>query len=74
MARRTEQEKRELLSAGRSLTDDLAEIKRKGRSAFHKRDGTMDYPSLISFLNQINVLLGHPRKPFHPIQGDRFVL
>ena len=64
MARLSEEEKRELLSAGPSLSADLAKIKRRAGSPFHKSDGTVDYA----------VLLGHPRKPFRPIEGDRFLL
>lgn len=74
MARLSEEEKRELLSVGPSLSADLAKIKKRARSPFHKFDGTVDYVALTSFLNQINVLLGHPRKPFRPIVGDRFLL
>lgn len=74
MARLSEEEKRELLSVGPSLNADLAKIKRKGRSPFHRADGTVDYAALTSFLNQINLLLGHPRKNFRPIEGDRFLL
>jgi hypothetical protein len=74
MARLSEDEKRELLSAGPSLSADLAKIKKRARSPFHKSDGTVDYVGLTSFLNQINTLLGHPRKAFRPILGDKFLL
>jgi hypothetical protein len=74
MARLTEEEKRELLSVGPSLARCMASIKRGPRSPFHKSDGTVDYVALTSFLNQTNLLLGHPRKPFCPIEGDRFLL
>ena len=74
MARLTEREKRELLSVGPSLARSMARIKRRPRSSFHKADGTVNYAALISFLNQVNVLLGHPRKAFRPIEGDRFLL
>jgi hypothetical protein len=74
MARLSEEEKRELLSVGPSLSADLAKIKKMARSPFHKPDGTVDYAALTSFLNQMNVLLGHPRKAFRPILGDKFLL
>ena len=74
MARLTDAEKRELLSVGPSLARSMAEIKRGLRSDFHKSDGTVDYVALASFLNQTSALLGHPRKPFRPIEGDRFLL
>lgn len=74
MARLSEEEKRELLSIGPSLTADLAKVKKRERSRFHRPDGTVDYAALTSFLNQINVLLGHPRKAFRPILGDKFLL
>jgi hypothetical protein len=74
MARLSEAEKRELLSAGPSLAADLAKIKKKAGSAFRKPDGSANYASLTSFLNQMNILLGHPRKAFRPIRGDRFLL
>jgi hypothetical protein len=74
MARLSEEEKRELLSVGPSLTADLAKIKNQARSSSHKPDGTVDYVALTSFLNQMNVLLGHPRKAFRPILGDKFLL
>jgi hypothetical protein len=74
MTRLSEEEKRELLSVGPSLAADLAEIKKKARSPFRKADGTVDFAALTSFLNQMNVLLGHPRKAFRPIEGDRFLL
>ena len=74
MARLTDEEKRELLSVGPSLARCMAEIKRGLRSPFHKSDGTVDYVALASFLNQTSALLGHPRKPFRPIEGDRFLL
>jgi len=74
MARLSAEEKRELLSVGPSLSADLAKIKKRAGSPFHKSDGTVDYAALTSFLNQINVLLGHPRKPFRPILGDKFLL
>jgi hypothetical protein len=74
MARLSEEEKRELLSVGPSLSADLAKIKTRAGPPFRKPDGTIDYPALTSFLNQMNVLLGHPRKPFRPILGDKFLL
>ena len=74
MARLSEEEKREVLSAGPSLSADLEKIKTRAGSPFHKPDGRMDYASLTSFLNQMNALLGHPRKPFRPILGDNFLL
>ena len=64
MVRLSEEENRELLSAWHSLSAGLAKIKTRRTSAFHKADGTMDDPALTSFLNQMNALLGHPRKPF----------
>lgn len=70
----SEEEKRELLSVGPSLAADLAEIRKKGGSPFRKPDGNLDTRALVSFLNEINRLLGHPRKPFRPIEGDRFLL
>ncbi len=74
MARLSEEEKRDLLSAGPSLAADLAKIKKPAGTAFHKPDGTVDYAALTSFLNQVNALLGHPRKAFRRIEGDRFLL
>ncbi len=74
MARLSEEEKKELLSAGPSLTADLAKVKNQARSPFHKSDGTVDYVALTSFLIQTNVLLGRPRKAFRPILGDKFLL
>lgn len=74
MARLSEAEKREFLSVGPSLTADLAKIKKRARSPFRRSDGTVDYVALTSFLNQMNALLGHPRKAFRPILGDKFLL
>jgi hypothetical protein len=74
MARLSEEEKRELLSVGPSLSADLAKIKKRAGSPFRKPDGTMDFVALTSFLNQANALLGHPRRPFRPILGDKFLL
>lgn len=74
MARLSEEEKRDLLSSGPSLSREMAGIGKAGRSAFHKPDGTMDLAALTSFLNRVNALLGHPRRPFRPITGDRFLL
>lgn len=74
MARLSEEEKRELLSVGPSLSADLARIEKRAGTRFRKSDGTMDYAGLTSFLNQMNALLGHPRKPFRPILGDKFLL
>lgn len=74
MARLGEEEKRDLLSAGPSLAADLAKVRKPAGTAFHKADGRFDYAALTSFLNQVNALLGHPRKAFRPIKGDRFLL
>jgi hypothetical protein len=74
MARLSEEERRELLFAGPSLSADLERIKKRARSPFRNPDGTTDYAGLTSFLNQVNALLGHPRKPFRPILGDKFLL
>ena len=70
----SEEEKRDLLSAAPSLAADLAKIKKAGGSPFRKPDGTVDHAAPASFLNQANALLGHPRKAFRRIEGDRFLL
>jgi hypothetical protein len=59
---------------GPLLSAELEKIKKRSRSPCHKSDGTVDYVALTSFLNQINTLLGHPRKPFRPIEDDRSLL
>ena len=68
MARLSEEEKRELLSVGPLLTADLAKVKKQAKYPFHKPDGTVDYAALTSFLNQMNVLLGHPPQGVPPHQ------
>ncbi len=74
MARLSAEEKRELVAAGPALTSDLAKIKARTGSPFCGPDGKMDYVALTSFLNQMNRMLGHPRKAFRPIEGDKFLL
>jgi hypothetical protein len=74
MAKLNEEEKRELLSVGPSLAAELEAVKKQAGSPFRMKDGTVDYAALTSFLNQMNVLLGHPRKPFRPMEGERFLL
>lgn len=74
MARLSEEEKRALLSSGPLLSRELAKIRKAARPAFRRPDGTMDLAAVASFLNRINALLGHPRRPFRPINGDLFLL
>ncbi len=74
MAKLSAEEKRELLAAGPALTAELAKVKPRAASPFHPSDGGVDYIALTSFLNQVNRLLGHPRKPFRRIEGEKFLL
>jgi len=74
MARLSKEEKRELLSKGPSVAAEMAMIKKEVGALFYNSDGTLNYVAITSFLNQMNLILGHPRKSFRPIKGDRFLL
>jgi len=73
MARLTDTERKELLTASQALAKDMASLKKTGHG-FYTDNGDIDLIKVRAFLNQMNEMLGHPRKPFQPIDGDKFLL
>ena len=73
MARLTDAERKELLAVSPTLAKDMASLKRPGYG-FYTDNGHIDLVKIRAFLNQMNEMLGHPRKPFQPMDGDKFLL
>ncbi len=73
MARLTDTERKELLAASPALAKDMASLK-KTEHRFYTDKGHIDLNKIRAFLNQMNELLGHPRKPCLPMDGDKFLL
>ncbi len=73
MARLTDAERKELLAVSPALAKDMASLKKTG-DGFYTDKGRIDLDKIRAFLNQMNELLGHRRKPFLPMEGDNFLL
>ncbi len=73
MARLSDAERKELLASGPALAKDMARLKKAAKGSY-VAGGQAYLKNTMAFLNQMNELLGHPRKPFQPMDGDNFLL
>lgn len=74
MAYLSEEAKAELLEFSESETfrEDMRRL--SAREYFLKPYAPETVEFAIGFLDEVNRIAGHPRKPFNPITGDHFVL
>lgn len=56
-----------------SMNKDMEQVN-KNRQTFIREDGTYDAAAWLDFATQFNAYMGHARRPFTPITGDKFLL
>jgi hypothetical protein len=69
----TKEEKDEIRkkTLSKELKEDFQFLSRN-RVEFRKKDGSFDIDRTFKWLNDINILFNHPKKPFKKITGNNF--